>query len=72
MDTTGAYGTGLYADGTLAMSTYETLETSLKRLRYMFRPSGAALGDTVAIRGGEYAVTIVVDPWSGYAAAYAR
>jgi prepilin-type N-terminal cleavage/methylation domain-containing protein len=72
VDTTGANGTGFYADGTLAMSTYETLETNLKRLRYMFRPTGAALGDTVAVRGGEYPVTVAVDSWSGYAIVYAR
>jgi prepilin-type N-terminal cleavage/methylation domain-containing protein len=72
VDTTGAYGTGFYADGTLQMSAYETLETGLKRLRYMFRPSGAALGDTVAVHGGEYAVMVAVDPWSGYAVVNAR
>jgi Tfp pilus assembly protein FimT len=72
VDTTGAYGTGLYADGTLEMSTYETLETDLRRLRYLFRPTGAALGDTIAVRGGEYPVTIAVDPWSGYAVVHAR
>ena len=72
VDTTGANGTGFYADGTLAMSAYETLETDLKRLRYMFRPTGAGLGDTVAVRGGEYPVTVAVDTWSGYAVVYAR
>jgi prepilin-type N-terminal cleavage/methylation domain-containing protein len=72
VDTTGANGTGLYADGTLEMSTYESLDTDLKRLRYTFRPTGAALGDTVAVRGGDYPVTVALDPWSGYAGAYAR
>jgi prepilin-type N-terminal cleavage/methylation domain-containing protein len=72
VDTTGATGTGLYADGTLEMSTYETLETDLKRLRYVFRPTGAALGDTVAVRGGDYPVMVAVDTWSGYAVVHAR
>jgi Tfp pilus assembly protein FimT len=72
VDTTGANGTGLYADGTIEMSTYETLETDRRRLSYYFRPTGAALGDTVAVRGGAYAVTVAVDPWSGYAIVHAR
>ena len=72
VDTTGARGTGLYADGTLEMSTYETLDTDLKRLTFFFRPTGAALGDTVAVHGGEYAVTLAVDSWSGYPLVYAR
>jgi prepilin-type N-terminal cleavage/methylation domain-containing protein len=72
VDTTGAYGTGLYADGTLDMGAFETLDTALERLSFVFRPTGAALGDTVAVRGGEYAVTLAVDPWSGYPVVHAR
>jgi prepilin-type N-terminal cleavage/methylation domain-containing protein len=72
VDTTGARGTGLYAEGSLSMSTYETLETDLKRLTYMFRPTGAALGDTVSVRGGEYSIMLAVDPWSGYPVIHAR
>jgi prepilin-type N-terminal cleavage/methylation domain-containing protein len=72
VDTTGAAGTGLYAEGKLEMGAYETLETDLKRLRYFFRPTGAALGDTVAVRGGEYAIMLAVDPWSGYPVVHAR
>lgn len=71
VDTTGTNGTGLLIEGTLAMGTYETLETSLLRLSYMFRPTGAALGDTVAVRG-EQNVTVAVDPWSGVPVVYAR
>jgi prepilin-type N-terminal cleavage/methylation domain-containing protein len=67
VDTTGIAGTGLLAEGGLGMSAWETLVTDLPRLQYVFRPTGAAFGDTVVVRGSERTVAISLDPWSGYA-----
>jgi len=71
VDTTGANGTGVLADGTLGVGTYETLITDLPRLQYVFRPTGAAMGDTVLVRG-DISVMIAVDAWSGETVRYAR
>jgi prepilin-type N-terminal cleavage/methylation domain-containing protein len=71
VDTTGASGTGMFADGTLQMSSYESLETNLPRLQYVFRPTGAAIGDSVTIRG-DMSVMVAVDSWNGEALRYAR
>jgi len=71
-DSTGIAGTGLLAEGTLDLGTWQTLETQLARLVYAFRPSGAAFGDTVLVRGSDGAVLISVDSWSGVAVADAR
>jgi prepilin-type N-terminal cleavage/methylation domain-containing protein len=72
IDTTGTAGTGLLVDGTLPMGTYESLETELPRLQYVFRPTGAALGDTVLLRGAEFTAMVAIDPWSGQAVFHAR
>jgi hypothetical protein len=45
------------------------LVTDLPRLQYVFRPTGAAFGDTVIVRGGSLPLTIRIDPWSGVARA---
>jgi prepilin-type N-terminal cleavage/methylation domain-containing protein len=65
VDTTGAYGTGVYSQGQLDLSAYESLVTDLPRLVYVFRPTGAAFGDSVGVRGANGAATVFVDPWSG-------
>jgi prepilin-type N-terminal cleavage/methylation domain-containing protein len=65
VDTTGAYGTGTYSSGQIDLSTYESLDTDLPRLVYVFRPNGAAFGDSVGVRGANGAATVFVDPWSG-------
>ena len=65
VDTTGAYGTGTYTSGQLDLSAYESLVTELPRLVYVFRPTGAAYGDSVGVRGANGAATVFVDPWSG-------
>ena len=71
-DTSGVNGTGPLAEGTLALGATETLETTLPRLRYIFRPTGAAIADTVRVRGFGEAVLVSVDPWSGVARTDAR
>jgi Tfp pilus assembly protein FimT len=71
-DTTGVGGTGILAEGTLALGATETLEASVPRLRYVFRPTGAALADSVLVRGFGEAVLVTVDPWSGVARTDAR
>ena len=71
-DTTGVGGTGALAEGTLALGATETLETALPRLRYIFHPTGAALADSVLVRGFGEAVLVTVDPWSGVARTDAR
>ncbi len=72
VDTTGAYGAGMLVDGTLEIGAYETLKSDLPRLQYVFRPSGAALGDTVTVQGNSVTAVLAVDPWSGEAGLYAR
>ncbi len=72
VDTTGLAGTGRFTEGTLEIGTYESLTTDLPRLQYIFRPSGAALGDSVTVQGNSANAVIVVDAWSGEATLYAR
>lgn len=71
VDTSGIAGTGMLAEGMLETGGWETLVTTLPRLRYVFRPTGAALGDSVRVRGNE-SVLVTVDPWSGEAMVHAR
>jgi prepilin-type N-terminal cleavage/methylation domain-containing protein len=72
VDTTGVAGTGLLAEGSLEIGALESLETDLSRLTYVFRPSGAAWGDSVVIRGSEQTLVVHVNPWSGEPEVYAR
>ena len=71
VDTTGASGTGLYISRQLGMGGFESLQSPLQRLQYVFRPTGAAFGDSV-IAQGNGAAMIMVDPWSGQPTAYYR
>ena len=72
VDTTGVAGTGMLADGTLEIGAYETLRTDLPRLQWVFRPSGAAMGDTVTVQGNSITAVLAVDAWSGQVGVYAR
>ncbi|MFI5244161.1 MAG: Tfp pilus assembly protein FimT/FimU [Gemmatimonadales bacterium] len=72
LDTTGLSGSGTRAKGSIELGVNATLGTDLPRLRYIFRPTGAAFADTVLVRGGERAMLVSVDPWSGVAHADAR
>lgn len=69
LDTSSASGYGVLAAGTLDIGMSRTLVTDLPRLQYVFRPTGAAFGDTVVVRGGPLPLTIRIDPWSGVARA---
>lgn len=67
LDTSSVSGYGVLAAGTLDLGLSRTLVTDLPRLQYVFRPTGAAFGDTVVVRGGPLPLTIRVDAWSGVA-----
>lgn len=69
LDTSSVSGYGVLATGTLDLGLAHTLVTDQPRLQYVFRPTGAAFGDTVTVRGGAMPLTIRVDPWSGVARA---
>jgi prepilin-type N-terminal cleavage/methylation domain-containing protein len=67
LDTSSVSGYGVLAAGTLDLGLAHTLVTDQPRLQYVFRPTGAAFGDTVVVRGGARPLTIRLDPWSGVA-----
>ena len=71
-DSAGLSGSGLLAEGTLVLAGTEHLETALARLQYVFRPTGAARGDTVRVAGADRQVLVSVDAWSGVAHADTR
>jgi prepilin-type N-terminal cleavage/methylation domain-containing protein len=72
LDTTTVGGFGTMAAGHLDMGLSETLVSSQPRLQYVFRPTGAAFADTVAVRGASTPLVIRVDAWSGVARADSR
>jgi prepilin-type N-terminal cleavage/methylation domain-containing protein len=72
VDTTSSFGSGRVAEDTLHFAATEGLESDLPRLRYVFRPTGAAFGDSVLVRGSDTTRVVIVDTWSGMAHAIAR
>lgn len=72
VDTVGANGLGVFVEDTLTLGAADRLETPLPRLRYMFRPTGAAFADSVVVRGADVSHVILVDRWSGVAHAHTR
>lgn len=72
LDSVGSNGVGNVAEDTLQFAASERLETALPRLRYMFRPTGAAFGDTVVIHAVDSVRVLTVDKWSGVANARVR
>ncbi|MGV3710898.1 MAG: pilus assembly FimT family protein [Gemmatimonas sp.] len=72
IDTTGAQGMGVLTDSTFELADAETLETPLDRLQYTFKPSGAAIADTVLVRGIGTTNVLMVDTWTGEAKLAAR
>ena len=68
-DTLGDAGAGPLAGGTLALAAAGGFDTDSARLRWRFRPDGAATAseDTVRVRTADGAAMIVVDAWSGRA-----
>jgi type II secretion system protein H len=43
------------------------LELSSARARFLFSPSGASFGDTLALRSGAHVRAVRLDPWTGHA-----
>lgn len=72
VDTTSSFGSGPVAEDTLEFAANEGLETDLPRIRYLFRPTGAAFGDSVLVRGSDSTRVVFIDTWSGMAHAIAR
>ena len=72
VDSTSSFGSGPVAEDTLHFAATEGLESPLPRLRYVFRPTGAAFGDSVVVRGGDTTRVIMIDTWSGVPHAIAR
>jgi hypothetical protein len=67
VDTMAVRGRGTLAVGVLDMGAAETLVSDQPRLTFVFRPSGAAYADTVAVRGTQTPLVVRVDPWTGVA-----
>ena len=67
VDSTGYYGAGSVEQSQLDLLGMESMATDAPRLTYVFKPTGAAMGDTVRIRGNDSTVVVTVDPWSGVA-----
>ena len=72
VDTTSSFGSGRVVEDTLHFAAADKLESSLPRLRYVFRPTGAAFGDSVIVRGSDSTRVLIMDPWSGMPHAIAR
>jgi prepilin-type N-terminal cleavage/methylation domain-containing protein len=72
VDTTSSFGSGRVVEDTLRFGAADKLESDLPRIRYVFRPTGAAFGDSVIVRGSDSTRVLVVDPWSGMPHAIAR
>ncbi len=72
VDTAGVAGMGAFAEGTLSLGALESLESTHDRLRFVFQSTGAAVGDSVLVRGSEGMALVSVDPWSGTAVVHAR
>ena len=72
VDTTSSFGSGRVAEDTLRFAATEGLSSSLPRIRYVFRATGAAFGDSVTIRGSDSTRVLVIDTWSGIPHAIAR
>jgi prepilin-type N-terminal cleavage/methylation domain-containing protein len=72
VDTTSSFGSGRVIEDTLHFAATEGLESSLPRIRYVFRSTGAAFGDSVTLRGTDSTRTLIIDPWSGMPHAIAR
>jgi prepilin-type N-terminal cleavage/methylation domain-containing protein len=67
VDSTGLFGSGPVIQSQIDLLGMESMVTDLPRLNFSFRPTGAAMGDTVRVRGADSSVVVSVDPWSGVA-----
>ena len=64
-DTSGPRGSGLLAEGQLALGDGVVLESDSLRLRFSFRPDGSVFGDTLTVRGRWESSRIAIDRWTG-------
>lgn len=65
IDTSGTAGGARWRDLPLPEASRGTFEPSDARATFVFRPTGAAFGDSVRVRTPGGAVWLSVDPWSG-------
>lgn len=72
VDTTSSFGSGRVVEDTLHFAAADKLESDLPRIRYVFRPTGAAFGDSVVVRGSDSTRVVLIDPWSGMPHAITR
>jgi prepilin-type N-terminal cleavage/methylation domain-containing protein len=72
VDTSSSFGAGRVAEDSLRLAANEGLITDLPRLRFVFRATGAAFGDSVTVRGSDSTRLVTVDTWSGVAHAISR
>jgi prepilin-type N-terminal cleavage/methylation domain-containing protein len=72
VDSTGVFGTGAVTEGQIDETSMETMATTAVRVKYSFGPTGAAVGDTVRVRGIDSSVVVLVDPWNGVARAVSQ
>ena len=65
VDTTTASGAGILREDTLSLELRRAIVTDSARLRFTFRATGAAMGDTVRVRGDRGDRIVGVDMWNG-------
>lgn len=71
LDTSGIDGNGPMMLGKLDLGMSQSLVTDQPRLQFIFRPTGAAIADSVVLHG-EVPLIVRVDLWNGVARADSR
>lgn len=72
IDTAGTGGRGVWQDMVLPLAPDETLITADTVAVYLFRPTGSAQGQPMALRHAAGWLSISVDPWHGEVSRVAR
>ncbi|GJG85044.1 hypothetical protein tb265_02250 [Gemmatimonadetes bacterium T265] len=72
VDTAGVTGAATLRTDTLDADARGTIDADSARLRWTFRPTGAALADPVRLRAPGGARVLVVDAWNGVPRVEAR
>lgn len=72
IDTLAPTGAGPLRADTFSVELRRAFAVDSARLRFMFRPTGAAFGDTVRLRDVNGDRLVVVDAWNGVARADAH
>jgi prepilin-type N-terminal cleavage/methylation domain-containing protein len=65
MDTSAASGAAAWREGDLPRHVLAAIEPPGARARFAFRPTGAAVGDTLRVRTRDGMRQLTVDRWSG-------